>query len=222
MKPTKKQTSSKMSTAVVSVPRSIAAIVPNVLTTKLRYSSYVDLDPTAGQFKTHILCPSSLYDPDYTGVGHQPMGFDQLAALFAHYYVNSCKITVKAWPTSVGVNPAVWGIYLTHDNGSSGPWTNMLEQDPTRVRSSTIAGAAANPMAPQTLSMTYNARKVSGVTDLGDSGLSSVVTASPADNFFFVIWYQAMDLSADLSSCKFEYLMEFDATLFVKKEAPAS
>jgi len=30
---------------------------------------------------------NSLYDPDYTYAGHQPMGFDQLATLYASYRV---------------------------------------------------------------------------------------------------------------------------------------
>lgn len=39
---------------------------------------------------------NSIYDPDYTGVGCQPYGHDELAALFQLYKVYSSKITVYA------------------------------------------------------------------------------------------------------------------------------
>lgn len=37
---------------------------------------------------------NSLYDPDYSGTGHQPYGFDQLAGLYRKYMVNAIKISI--------------------------------------------------------------------------------------------------------------------------------
>ncbi len=39
---------------------------------------------------------NSLYDPDVTGVGHQPYGFDQVAALYSKYLVLSCDVQIRA------------------------------------------------------------------------------------------------------------------------------
>jgi len=38
---------------------------------------------------------NSLYDPDITGVGHQPYGFDQMAALYSNYIVESASIQAR-------------------------------------------------------------------------------------------------------------------------------
>ncbi|WP_219929646.1 hypothetical protein, partial [Achromobacter pulmonis] len=40
-----------------------------------------------GTVDTHIFRANSVYDPDESGVGHQPTGFDQLMEFFQYYTV---------------------------------------------------------------------------------------------------------------------------------------
>jgi len=42
----------------------------------------------------HIFRLNSLYDPDFTIGGHQPYGFDQVAALYRKYRVDGCRFEV--------------------------------------------------------------------------------------------------------------------------------
>lgn len=62
--------------------------------TTLRYfGNFISLDPgAAGIAATQVFSANGLYDPDITGGGHQPVGFDQLMQLYDHYSVVGAKI----------------------------------------------------------------------------------------------------------------------------------
>lgn len=54
-----------------------------------------------GDGETQIFSANGLYDPDSTGIGHQPRGYDQIMALYDHYVVTRAKIEV--WGGTIGV-----------------------------------------------------------------------------------------------------------------------
>jgi len=71
---------------------------PDRALTKLKYVERISMDPGALVRHRHLFNASGLYDPNYTGTGHQPMGFDQYAAIYNHYHVKQswCKVTLIA------------------------------------------------------------------------------------------------------------------------------
>lgn len=55
---------------------------------KLRYVGYGTMNPAAAVTSTcHVFRLNSLYDPDYTGAGHQPYGYDQMSTFWTDYRV---------------------------------------------------------------------------------------------------------------------------------------
>ncbi len=68
---------------------------PRVVKT-LRYSTDFTLTSTAGAVATYVFRANDLYDPDYTGSGHQPMGFDQMMQFYNHFCVLKARIVVTA------------------------------------------------------------------------------------------------------------------------------
>lgn len=70
---------------------------------RLHYSDDISLSApaTVYQFGTdYIFRLNSLYDPNETSTGHQPYGFDQLAALYRNYKVNAVLINVQFYDPS--------------------------------------------------------------------------------------------------------------------------
>lgn len=66
-------------------------LVQNKLLTSLKYCDTKTLSPGGGA-AFHTFRLNSINDPDYTGVGHQPLFHDQWAALYSSYRVLGCKV----------------------------------------------------------------------------------------------------------------------------------
>lgn len=80
----------------------------------LRYSTYVSLDPAVGLPADYVFSLNSLYDPDVTGIGHQPYGFDQLMALYNHYTVVGARVMCSVAPSRE--IPCWFGLVIKDDS----------------------------------------------------------------------------------------------------------
>lgn len=80
--------------------------IPQRYITKQKYSDVFALG--AGSGSTFLYRLNSVFDPNRTGVGHQPQGFDQLATLYNRYRVIACSWVINvqsADPVRVGTLP---------------------------------------------------------------------------------------------------------------------
>jgi len=72
---------------------------------KMVYGDRYILDDGA----TQVFAANGLYDPDISGIGHQPRGYDQIIQLYDHYVVTKAKIEV--WGGTIGV-PSILSIRM--------------------------------------------------------------------------------------------------------------
>jgi hypothetical protein len=63
--------------------------------TTLRFSTGLALTASSNPM-LRVFRANSCYDPDYTGVGTQPTGFDELSALYTYYRVHAITATAIA------------------------------------------------------------------------------------------------------------------------------
>lgn len=113
--------------SAVAVPRQ--TVSDNYHTEDLVYSEHVELKAVASSVSNaYEFRLNSAYDPDYSGGGHQPRGFDQWAAFYRRYRVTQVKINVQfSSPANAFGNPALAWIHV--GNGSYGltPSITLLE-----------------------------------------------------------------------------------------------
>lgn len=69
---------------------------PDMYYTKLKYVQYIAFTPSAGLTTNHFFRGNSLYDPDFTGTGHQPLGYDQISNIYREVLVKGCLIHIEA------------------------------------------------------------------------------------------------------------------------------
>lgn len=94
------------------------------------YHTYVEkavsLNPgSAGVATSYVYSANGLYDPNITGVGAQPQGFDQMAALFDHYTVVYSKITVDFFNSDTA-NSVYCGVRAKDNAASTSNTFNLI------------------------------------------------------------------------------------------------
>jgi len=69
--------------------------VPDRYITRMNYSGLHALVTAGVGIPTvHVYRMASIYDPDFTGVGHQPLGHDELTPLYTKYVVTGIRYSV--------------------------------------------------------------------------------------------------------------------------------
>lgn len=93
--------------------------LPQRMFVKLNYCEpNMDMSLAAAVVSTQTWRLNSLFDPDLTGVGHQPYLYDQYSALFNRFLVHGCKVYVAAQLQSGAARPAC--IFFDANSNNSG------------------------------------------------------------------------------------------------------
>lgn len=168
---------------------------PDRLKTKLQYCDVLDLTAVAGTPALYQYRLSSLFDPDLTSIGHQPMWFDQLAAVYTRYRVLGAKITVTFIPPHVNdteandKGPYLVGITTSESSTFASTSYEALLENPNTTHAIIVDKQGANNKVD--LSATYSPKRD---LDIGpdDDLMNPLTTASPTRNFHATIW--ALDM----------------------------
>lgn len=73
---------------------------------RMKYAQAFSLNiPNSVAVNTWTFNLNSIYDPDRTGVGHQPYGHDTLQTLYNRYRVIGCSWNISAMPLASGAYP---------------------------------------------------------------------------------------------------------------------
>lgn len=174
-----------------SVPMGLGFPKRMVMTHK--YSESISQNTGAsGGFAYYTWSCNSLYDPNSTGTGHQPMYFDQLNAIYDHYTVIGSKITIRAAKSDASVYvPVIIGCFINDDSTVSPTAMSALnEQSQSTHRMIT----GAEPITVFTKK--WSAKKTFGGSILGNDNLQGNSGASPTEQSFFTVYW---DSSANLT-----------------------
>lgn len=164
---------------------------PNRYKANFRYVENVSLDPTAGSMAYNTWSANSLYDPNTTGAGHQPMGFDQIAPLYNRYIVTGCKLTATFESRSGSSNATAMCGITTHEtsgfSGASSPVSLLIEQAKTNY---TYLGVSNSGASVRTLTRRISMRKEFAVKDLFGNleEYGALTSGSPTNGSFVTTW----------------------------------
>lgn len=128
----------------VFVARGLRAPVPYKLSTAMIYNERVTLSPSLGLPGVHVFSANGTFDPNITGVGHQPRGFDQMMALYDHNVVIYSEICVDYHPQNAGatITPAIAIVALRDFSSVSLNRDDYIELSDTVWKTTSPQGSA--------------------------------------------------------------------------------
>lgn len=196
--------------ALTNVNRSLQPIA-NRYICKQKYGTFVTTSSLSGQYIFNL---NSCFDPDRTGIGHQPMGYDQLAGLYNKYRVISCGWRVQL-PLSSGAN--AYSVGCLPSNDASIVWNDFGEM--TEVsRTKYITQNSGAPAA--TLSGKINLATLVGKTKsqyMSDDTFAANVLTSPSE--VMLLYLQTFSTGTGLATggINLQVLLEFTVEYFDPK-----
>lgn len=161
--------------------------LPAMFKTSFRYYQEFQLDPTLISPAPYTFSANGLYDPNITGIGHQPRGFDQLMSLYDHFVV----VGVKArFEFENRCNCASAVSVVVHDSSST--LTDVEDIGEYKVAKHVTVGGENGTNAHSTIksiTMKLNPNKFLGRSKpLSDSQLKGSTFANPVEQAFFSIY----------------------------------
>lgn len=166
---------------------------PKILKMTHRYFQTVRIVSSTGVPAFQRFRANGMYDPDQTGVGHQPLYYDQISALYNHWKVIGAKISVTFIPTASTTVPQHVGIIADDDTTSSLDINTLNEQTDTHK-----GAIAFNNNQPCTIEHNFSAKKVYGPSVMGNTRLEGDATADPTELFYFTIYNAPIDGSTSV------------------------
>lgn len=218
----------------------VAASIPRGITTKaivgsgrkqfatLRYFDFVSINPASGAAGDYVFSANGVYDPDVTGTGHQPRGFDQLTALYDSFVVT--KSTMKATIFPQGPSTLASSGYLIVSLQARSTLSTTVEaaMEYATKRVTTYGASEPASASPKTLappkSVTYTANPngfLGRSNILDDDSLKSTASSNPDDQAYWHIQVVPSNTSADTDAVKIGVEIEYQG-YFLEPSMPSA
>lgn len=141
------------------------------------------------------------YDPDLTGGGHQPLGFDQLMSLYTRFKVSSSQVDLKIQRATDACE-----VVLCPTQDTSPTIINIAEQEYSKIM--TVSSTISNH---RTISW-MSTKQILGLNSLDSEQLMGTASASPNRQWYWLIGAYSYDSTTTIDlflSIRIKYYVEF-------------
>lgn len=186
--------------------------------TTMKYSDIYDFTSAGTTVIDNVWNLNSLFDPDTTGTGHQPRGFDQLMTLYDHYVV--IGVAVDAIITSNTISEGTTCIMSVQDNNVN--MTSYLDHMEASTRKVVMLSQRGAGGSTKRMRFNINPNKFLGRSKpLSDPQLKGSATSSPTEAAYLHFGHIAADL-ATTSVVNMALTLTYTAVLIEPKNVAAS
>ena len=168
---------------------------PPLMKVDLHYESLVTLMPGAA-VASYVFRGNSLFDPDYTGTGHQPRYYDQLTPIYGRYKVLRSAITVEM----INGSPNSGAIFAITPNTEIITFTSWQQaSELPRSKTSQIVPVASR--YPFKLSSSASTKSICGLLpyQVNDEDWSASIGTNPVQIWYWNINVASIDESSHVT-----------------------
>lgn len=193
----------------------IGKFIPPTMMVKLRYVEQISLDPSIGGVPSNYFYRmNSLFDPNYSGIGHRYLGTSEIINLgYTKYIIMGSRINVKTiMPNDGQLESTKYNQNIVSTTMKTSPSTvllttaEVLEQGQSRYH-------FTNQTFMKSHTNYFSAKKFFGVTDVKDNqNLGALVNGNPEDVCYCRI--SAQPVQQGLDSYKTNLLVTIDALVY--------
>lgn len=200
-----------------AVGLSYMPVFPSSIRRRLTYYDTGNLTVTSGTLNYTVFSANGLYDPNISGIGHQPTGFDQMMVFFDHYVVVSCRATVN-WFNTSSASSAQVALLLNSSNSLTSSYTEIAEGGYS-VRE--FMGALGSTDSVKTSRLSVNIPKFAGTPNVRDAtDLWGTIGSNPNEQTYFDL--AAWDFQGGSPAMRYEILLEYDAWFLEPRKLSSS
>lgn len=186
---------------------------PNKLRCKLKYFETPNITSTTGGLTKHIWNANSIFDPNDTGTGHQPLYHDTFASLYDHYAVISSKIIITIVNRST-TDSALVSLGPEDDNSASSTTSTLVEQVGSKSK---VLTPLSGSKSEQILTGVFGAKKVLSIDPFTSQSYKTAFGSNPSELSTWVLSVTAFN--AATLTCDYTVQIIYDV-LFSELSTP--
>ncbi len=181
-------------------------LYPDRYRATLRYADSFTLTVTSGAVASYIFSANGLYDPNITGTGHQPAGFDQMMLSYDHYTVVHSRIYAYFHNVTASVAPTA--SICVASNNTPTTVAQQLMEDGLNVTQRLNYSATEGSL--RAMEISTSVARFGGVKQiLDDSDYRGTVATNPPEQQYFHV--QAWDTENGSCAVGVDVTIEYTA-----------
>lgn len=156
----------------------------------LHYHEWIPFVSTVGASTNAVYNMMSIFDPNNSGIGHQPLGHDDWSNFYKEYQVIGSKATFTFHNVGTGTIPVRVGVIGDAD----GTISSVLSTKVERGGNSHSSILTTNSRERATISFSFDPKKAFDKTQLRDGHqMRATMSGNPTLGYFAVPWVQSID-----------------------------
>ena len=210
--------------------RSIGSPFPAEADIEFTYSTRITMDAGgSGAVTSYQFSANGMYDPDITGTGHQPLGFDQwmgtssTTGFYNHYCVDSSHMYVTAFSQAADNTGQAVILLGLADDTTVGIDFDAARENPTYK--AVMLGSVGSGHDVVKIDKGFDAAQyfgLNGVSLHAKDDLRGIYSANPAEQAYYTLYVSSDNPTVNPATVSLVILIKYRAHLTERRELLAS